>query len=159
MKKVYQILAFVIVGLVAVQASAAVYAEAGMFLWVASGGVIDKALMESGEIPPFEGVLGLMVHGMNGMMVIPAVALLLLISSFFAKVPRGTIWAATVAALVALQVSLGLWGHEAAIGGLLHGFNALVLATVALLTGLRVGRTPTPAQARSEPARTTASVG
>ncbi len=41
-----------------------------------------------------------MLHGMNGMMVIPVVALLLLVISFFAKIPRGVAWAVGVAALV-----------------------------------------------------------
>ena len=53
-----------------------------------------------------------MLHGMNGMMVIPALALLLFISSFFAKVPRGVAFAGGVLALVVLQVTLGLMGHS-----------------------------------------------
>ena len=34
-----------------------------------------------------------MLHGINGEMVFPLLALLLLIVSFFAKVPRGVHWA------------------------------------------------------------------
>ena len=78
-----------------------------------------------------------MLHGMNGMMVIPVVALLLLVISFFARIPRGIAWAVGVAALVALQVTLGILGHSVSIAGLSHGINALLLFTVALLAGQR----------------------
>ncbi|MGB7964085.1 MAG: hypothetical protein WCF12_14175 [Propionicimonas sp.] len=140
MKRVYSLLAFAVCGLIAVQAAAVAYADAGLFLWVADGGVIDKAAIESADSLTFEGIQGFMIHGMNGMMVIPVVAVALLVVSFFAKVPQGAVWAGAVVALVALQVTLGLLGHEFAISALFHGLNALVLFTVALLTGLRPGR-------------------
>jgi hypothetical protein len=132
MKKVYSLLAFLVCGLIGVQAAAVA--------WVADGGVIDKAAIESAEPLSFDGIQGFMIHGMNGMMVIPVVAVALLVVSFFAKVPKGAVWAGAVVALVALQVTLGLLGHEFAISALFHGLNALVLFTVALLTGLRAGR-------------------
>jgi hypothetical protein len=82
-------------------------------------------------------MVGLMVHGMNGMMIIPVLALLLLVVSFFAKVPGGVGWAALVLGLVVLQVVLGIFGHELAISGLLHGVNAMVLFAVAAMAGVR----------------------
>jgi cytochrome b len=74
------------------------------------------------------------------MYLIPLLALLLLISSFFAKVHRGVVYALIVLALVALQIFLGIFGHEAAIFGLLHGLNALILFSVAFRAGIRAGR-------------------
>ena len=53
-----------------------------------------------------------MLHGMVGMMLIPLLALVLLIISFFAKIPGGVKWAAIVLGLVVLQVALGIFGHE-----------------------------------------------
>ncbi|MBK9698136.1 MAG: hypothetical protein IPO80_12375 [Propionibacteriaceae bacterium] len=137
MKKLYSLVAYLVCGLVAVQAGTMVWAHSGMFQWVAAGGVLDKAAIESSDSLTFDGVQGFMIHGMNGMMVIPSVAVVLLVLSFFAKVPHGVAWAIGVAVLVALQVALGLLGHEFTISGLFHGVNALVLFTVALLAGLR----------------------
>lgn len=136
MKTAFKILAYLIALEVAVQASMMVFAVAGLGAWIESGGVLDKAAFESGELD-FTGAVGFMVHGINGMMVIPLLALLLLIVSFFAKVPGGVKLAAAVLGLVVLQVALGLFGHESPYAGLLHGLNALVLFTAALHTGRR----------------------
>jgi hypothetical protein len=88
---------------------------------------------------------------MNGMMVIPALALLLLIVSFFAKVPGGVTWAGLVLLTVVAQVFLGIFGHEVAVSGLLHGVNAMVLFALAAWTGIRASATRT--------ARATAATG
>ena len=149
MKRIYAVLAFVVCGLVALQASFAVWADSGLFLWIAGGGSIDQSTMESESLPPFPEAAGFMLHGMNGMMVIPVVALLLLVVSFLAKIPRGIAWAVGVAVLVALQVALGILGHSASIAGFVHGINALALFTVALLAGQKAWRAATvtaPAQ-------------
>lgn len=141
MRTAYKTLAWLIAIEVVVQAAAMVYAISGLFIWVdRDGGVLDKAAIEGGEL--FPELVGLMVHGMNGMMVIPLLALLLLIVSFFAKVPKGTTWAALVLLAVVAQVLLGMFGHQFSISGMLHGVNALVLFTVALYTGWRVPRQP-----------------
>ena len=153
MRKAYRILAFVIAAEVAIQAAAMVYAIAGLGNWVAGGGVLDQATFESEEVL-FPEMVGFIVHGMNGMMVIPALAVILLILSFFAKLPGGVKWAAIVLGLVVLQVALGIGGHSAAIFGLLHGLNALALFSSAVYAGRRAGRTDTvdmrsPASARA----------
>jgi hypothetical protein len=82
---------------------------------------------------------------MVGMMLIPLVALILLIVSFFAKIPGGVKWAAIVLGLVVLQVALGIFGHETAYSGLLHGLNALILFAVAIKAGSRVAAVPADA--------------
>ena len=47
MKRFYAVLAFVVCGLVALQASFAVWADSGLFLWISGGGTIDQATLES----------------------------------------------------------------------------------------------------------------
>jgi len=131
MRLAYRSLAVAIVLLVAVQAAAHAWASAGLGLFVQHGGGVDLSLMNSGAMP-FSEVMGFMIHGLNGMYVIPAVSLALLLVSFFARIPRGPLWAGIVLALVALQVTLGLLGHGLTILGALHGFNALILAAAAL---------------------------
>ena len=49
------------------------------------------------------------MHGINGIFVIPALALLLLIVSFFTKVRGAIKWAAIVFVLVVVQGQLGTW--------------------------------------------------
>lgn len=137
MKSLYRWLAFLIAAQVAVQAAAMVYAVAGLGIWVdRDNGVLDKAAFESEE--PFPEVVGFMIHGINGMMVIPALALILLIVAFFARVPGGAKWAALVVVAVVAQVALGLFGHENAIFGAVHGVNALILFSLAVMAGTRV---------------------
>lgn len=160
MRKVYRVLAFLVAIEVAMQAMFIVYGDAGLGLWVDDGGVVDKATFEnafeSGEAP-FPEFQAFVLHGMNGMMVIPALALLLVISSFFAKVPRGVAFAFGVLVLVLLQVTLGLMGHSIAALGALHGLNALALFSTAAWTGLRVARVAPKRASESAPAERVAA--
>jgi hypothetical protein len=136
MRSAYRVLAFIIAGLVVVQAAAIVYAVAGLAHWVDEGGTFDKAAFESDDLD-FDGIVGFMIHGINGMMLIPLVALIFFIVSFFAKVPGGVGRAGLVLGLVILQVALGIFGHEVpAIGGL-HGINAMILFSAAVMAGIR----------------------
>ena len=137
MHMAYKVLAFLIVGLVAVQAAAHAWASSGLVKYLAQGGTID---FESTEAPPVPEFLGLMIHGMNGMFVIAIVAIVLLIVALVTKSSRAIIWAGVVVGLVALQVTLGLLGHETTALAFLHGLNAIVLAGTALATGLLVFR-------------------
>jgi hypothetical protein len=138
MRTAYRTFAWLIALEVAVQAAAMVYAIAGLGIWVdQDAGVLDKAAFESEE-SLFPEMIGFFVHAVNGMMVIPALALVFLVLSFFAKVPGGVKWAGFVFLAVIVQVALGLFGHEAAIFGLLHGINALLLFSLAVMAGKRV---------------------
>jgi hypothetical protein len=138
MRMVFKVLAYLIALEVVIQAAAIAFAVAGIGVWVEEeGGSLDSAAFEQifeGELT-FTGVAGMMVHGMNGMMVIPIIAILLLISSFFAKTRGAILAAAVVLGLVALQIFLGLWGHSTPYAGLLHGANALILFVAALHAG------------------------
>lgn len=140
MKQAYRMLAFSIAVLVLVQAAVMVWAIAGLGLWLDDGGVLDAQTFEDG----FEGdaafseLYGFLAHGIVGMTVIPLLAIALLIVSFFARIPRGVTFAAITFGLVALQIFLGLFGHSVSFLGALHGINALVLFSVAAMSGVRV---------------------
>ena len=142
MRAAYKFLAFAIAGLVALQAAFMVFAVAGLGIWVDEGNSLTKATMEADEPPDFTGAIGFMLHGMNGMMLIPLVALILLIISFFAKIPGGVKWAGLTLLFVVLQVSLGIFGRESAYVGFLHGLNALVLFSVATMAGRNAATAP-----------------
>lgn len=130
----YRVLAYAVAVLVGAQAAFHAWSSSGLGLFVAQGGVVDKAFMENtgGELP-FPEIAGFMLHGMNGMVVIPVVALALLVVSFFTKARGLSIRAAIVLGLVALQVFLGLAGHSLSLAAMAHGFNALVLFAAALV--------------------------
>jgi heme A synthase len=155
MRNVYRALAYLIALAVVVQAAAIAYGVFGLAKWVDGGGVLDRAAFES-EGFTFPGLGGLMLHGMNGMFVIPVISLLFLILSFFAKIPGGVKWAAFVFLAVIVQVALGIFAHGVAPLGILHGINALILFSLAVMAGVRAGRT-TAAPARRH-AEATAAV-
>jgi hypothetical protein len=138
MRSVYRALAVLIAVEVAIQSAAVVLAIFGMLKWVDGGGTLNKALLESGEAPPFGEGVGFLIHAMNGMYLIPLLALIMLVVSFFAKIPGGVTWAGIVFALVIVQVLLGLFAHGLPALGALHGLNALVLFGVAVSAGMRV---------------------
>ena len=140
MKSAYRWLAMIIAAEVAVQAAAIAFAAFGMFKWIEDGGVLNKQVVESDNGPQFTGVAGFMIHGLNGEMVIPLLAIVLLVVSFFAKVPGGVKWAGFVLLAVVVQVMLGMLAHGVPSLGMLHGINALVLFTVALVASRRVAK-------------------
>ena len=135
MRTTYRVLAYVICGLVGLQAASHAWASAGIFIYLAEGGTID---FTGSEMPQFPEALGILIHGMNGMYVIPVVALALLGVAFAAKIPGGLARAGLVVGLVALQVFLGLMGHSLTAASFLHGLNALVLFAAALVAGMVV---------------------
>jgi hypothetical protein len=138
MRTAYKVLAYLVAAEVAVQAMVMVWAVAGLSKWVEGGGVFDKSVMESDGTPPFPEVLGILVHGINGTFVVPGIALLLLIVSFFTKVRGAIKWAIIVFVLVVAQGQIGFLGHEFPLAGALHGLNALALFGVALYAGRRL---------------------
>ena len=90
----------------------------------------------------YDGNIGHSLHGTIGMMVIPILAILLLIVSFFAHVPGGVKWAAIVFGLVALQIALAFVAFGAPAVGALHGANALVLLGVSGMAARRASGPP-----------------
>ena len=144
MKSVYRVLAYVVAALVAFQSAVVVFAIFGLFSYVEGGGVLDASSQQNTS---FTGDIGFMLHGIGGTLVIPLVGLLLLISSFFAKIPGGIKWALIVAAAIIVQIAMGLFAFGAPVLGLLHGLNAMVLFGVAVTAAMRVRRATAAAPA------------
>ncbi len=126
MRSAYRVLAWLVAIEVLVQSAVIAFAVFGESKFIDGGGVVDKALIESGTAD-FEGVIGYPIHGINGQIVIPLIGLVLLIVAFFAKIERGVALAGATFGLIVLQVLLGTFGHGLPLLGLLHGLNALLI--------------------------------
>ena len=138
-KQLYRVLAFLIAAGVVLQAAAIAYAVFGMFEWVSAGGTVDKALIES-DSPQIGGIAGFNLHQLVGVTILPLLALMFLISSFFARIPGGIRWGLIVFAATLAQSLLGIYAHENSAVGWLHGSMALILFICALVSGIRVNR-------------------
>jgi heme A synthase len=137
MKAAYRVLAYLVAIGVAVQAASIAYGFFGLVSWVEQGGTFDQSNLRGSEVG---GHIGFLTHGIGGVIVVPAIALLFLISSFFAKIPGGLKWALIVFGVTVLQVGLGLLSLFVAGLGWLHGLNALALFGTAMVAGTRVPR-------------------
>ena len=143
MRSTYRFLAYAIAVLVVVQAGAIAWAFFGLSNEIDQNNlVINKACLESdsGCGDGFVAEWGFAIHMFfNGLILIPLLALVLLISSFFAKVRGGVAMAGGIVGLVVLQVILlPMLSREVGSGfGALHGVNALVLMGVAIMAGRR----------------------
>jgi hypothetical protein len=132
MRSAYRYLAHIVALGVVVQAASLAFGIFGVWNDVDAGLVIDES---------YEGNAGLVTHGVVGMMVMPILALLLLIASFFAKVRRGITWALVIFCAVVLQIVLAIVGFGVPAVGALHGINALVILGLAIVAG-RSARAP-----------------
>lgn len=148
MRGAYRVLAFIVAAEVVIQAMAIAYALAGLGYWVSEeGGVLNKAAMESEDLE-FTGIGGFILHGINGMMVVPILALLLLIVSFFAKLPGASKRAGIILGMVVLQVVLGISTHSIVVAAPIHVLNGFGIFAMAALAGYRA-RTETRAVAEA----------
>jgi hypothetical protein len=118
MRSTYRVLAGLVALGVVAQASFIAGAWFGVIKDIDDGAILDEN---------YEGNLGHVLHGIFGQGVIPLLALLLLIVAFFAKVPRGVMWAGIVLASIVVQVFAGILAHDAPYIGMIHGLNAFVL--------------------------------
>jgi hypothetical protein len=126
MRAAYRYLAYAIDLLILLQAAAIAWAVFGLTAWIDDGHTLTKSAIE-GDKTLFSEENGFAIHGISGTMVIPLVALVLLVVSFFAKIPEGVKWAAMVFVGIVLQVALGLAAHSVPALGFIHGFWALLL--------------------------------
>ena len=122
MRATYRIVAMLIAIGVVVQAAFIAAAWFTVLKATDSGAVFDKNAGQN---------WGHVGHSVVGSGVIPVLALLLLIVSFFAHIPGGVKWAAITLGVVALQFLLAIVGYLVPGLGVLHGINAFVLAGVA----------------------------
>jgi hypothetical protein len=90
---------------------------------------------------------GIALHSVLGNMVIPIIALLLLIVSFFAAIPGGVKWAAITFGVLVLQVVLAFAGDALPAVGVLHAINAFALAAVASIAMRKARLAESPASA------------
>lgn len=123
MRATYRILAMLIAAGVVVQAAAIAFALFDIAHKTDDGQVFTKDT-ENG---------GIVFHQVLGMMVLPVVALLLLIVSFFARVPGGVKWAGITFGVTVLQIVLAYAGKPVPLIGVLHAVNAFALAATASL--------------------------
>jgi hypothetical protein len=133
MRSAYKYLAYAIDVLILVQAAAIAWAVFGLSSWIEDGNTLTKAKME-GDTFSFTEERGFMIHGINGQLLIPLIGLILLIISFFAKVPEGPKWAGMLFGGIVLQVALGMVAHAVPALGFIHGFWALLLFWLAYRT-------------------------
>lgn len=143
MRSAYKNLCYVIAGLVVLQAGFIAWAFFGMSDWVNNdNGVVNKELLDCTDCDQeFFAEWGFAFHMFFvGFVLIPLLALITLIVSFFSKVPGAPKWAGGIVLLVILQVFVfpALAREIDPIFGALHGINALVLMGVALMAARRV---------------------
>ena len=134
MRSAYRVLALLIALGVVLQAASIAFAWFDVISELESGAVFAE---------DSEGNLGHALHGIIGLIIMPALSLILLIVSFFAKVSGGVKWALFVFGAVVLQVALAVLGRTLGLPalGLLHGANALVLLALAEMAARRANRT------------------
>jgi Family of unknown function (DUF6220) len=142
MRATYRVLALLIAVGVVVQAASIAVAWFTVLHDTDSGSVFDKNAQPN---------WGHMTHTVVGSGIIPILAILLLIISFFAKIPGGVRWAAITFGVVALQFLFAVLAFSAPVVGALHGINAFVLAAVASLAArqARVAEKAPPVEAAS----------
>ncbi|WP_329003850.1 hypothetical protein OHA18_10890 [Kribbella sp. NBC_00709] len=140
MRATYRVLAGLVSIGVLVQAMAIAVAWFTALKDMDDGLVIDKN---------YDGNWGHSLHGIVGSMIIPLLALLLLIVSFFAHIQGGVKWALYVVGLVVLQIAFAFAAFAAPVIGALHGANALALMAVAGIAARRAAGAPAAAAAES----------
>lgn len=138
MRSAYKYLASAIPALVVVQAMAIAVSAFGLFHYM-DDHTIAKG---TGEDTSFTGDFGFVVHGIVGQGLIPLIAIVLLIVSFFAKIPGGVKWAAFILGDVVLQVLFAFVAFGAPLVGLLHGLNAFVLAGLGIMAARAASAAP-----------------
>lgn len=138
MRSVYRALAGLIAIGVIVQAMAIALAWFTVIKDVDDGLVYDKNS---------DANAGHWIHTIVGSGIIPLLAILLLIVSFFAKVDGGVKWALYVFGLVVLQFGLAVLSFGASAFGALHGLNAFALLGVAAMAARRAAAQPVTAAA------------
>lgn len=143
MKRTYQVFAYLLAAEVVIQAMAIAYALAGLGHWIdKDGGVVNHAVFKAWEKhpPTWQGSGGFALHGINGSLFIPVIALLFLIISAFTKLAGATKKAAILFLLVVVQLVLGMALHDVVVLAPLHALNAFILFGAAVMTGVWAGK-------------------
>ena len=133
MRATYRVLAYLIAGSVLLQAAWIGWGNFMMFKDVDDGKVITEE---------YDGNVAQVLHSVFGLMIIPLLAIVLLVVSFFAKVDQGAKWAGFVLLAVVVQIALGFIAFGVPVVGFLHPLNAFVLLGLAVMTGRRAETPP-----------------
>ncbi|MCW2671690.1 MAG: hypothetical protein JWP14_279 [Frankiales bacterium] len=136
MRTAYRWLSYLLAVEVIVQAMVIAYALAGLGKWVEDGHTLTKKVWDSSS-PDFTGAGGLALHGINGLGVMPLLAIVLLIVSLFADIDGGTRRAAVLLGVVVLQVVLGLALNGVPLIAPLHALLAFGILAMAGMAGQR----------------------
>lgn len=144
MRTTYRVVASLIALAVVVQAAAIAFGTFGFINEIESG----AALTADSDAPNF----GPMLHAINGTIVIPALSLMLLIVSFFAKIDRGVRWALLLLLAVVIQTQLAFLAFDLPAVGLVHGINAFVILALAVVAARAAGRVDAPSLSAATPA-------
>ena len=134
MKSAYKWLAFIIAAEVVVQAAAIAFGYAMLGKYVDDGSTLTK------DTDSFPGLSSLILHGINGMMLIPLLAIAFLVVALLSKIPGAPKVAGILLGMVVLQVLLGLFGHAVPFLALLHGMLALGIFGYAAMAGVRASK-------------------
>ena len=146
MRQTYRVLAGLVALGVVVQAMVVAFGFFTVGHDVNDGKVLSKSNFgDNGDYSP----TGLVLHGFFGMTVIPLLAIVLFIVSFFAAkhVSQAVKWAGFVLLAVIVQIVLGLAAHSVPALGLLHGLNAFVVLGTAAMASRRASVAPSTAVA------------
>lgn len=131
MRGTYRVVSGLIALAVVFQAAMIAFGTFGVIHEIESGTVLTSDT----DVPN----AGPMLHGIGGTVVIPLLTLVLLVVSFFARVRGGVRRASLLLLAVAVQITLGFAGFETPAAGLLHGANAFVILTLAVLAARAAG--------------------
>lgn len=131
MRSTYRVLALLIAALVAVQAAAIALWVFGLLNWVDEEKNSLTPQIADDRLEGVTGAVGISIHSF-GALAVALVAIVLLIISFFAKIPGGVKWALFVflAVLVQWVVAIAAFGIPGL--GAVHGANAILIAWLAL---------------------------
>jgi hypothetical protein len=129
-RNVYRVTAQLIAFAVVVQAAVIAFGLFGIWNDVDDGRVVTDG---------YDGNGGFAIHSILGSAVIPLLALLLLVVSFFVKVDGAVKWAGLVVLAVAVQITLAFIAFGVPAVGLLHAANAFIIAGVASMAARRAG--------------------
>lgn len=127
MRATYRVLGHLIAGLVVVQAAAIALWVFGLLYWVddGDGNTLTPQLLED-RLEGVTGAVGITIHSF-GAIVIALLAIVLLIVSFFAKIPGGVKWAGLMFLAVLFQWVIAIVSFAVPALGFLHGINAFVI--------------------------------
>ncbi len=132
MRTTYRTLAYLVMALVAVQASVIAFGFFGLGSWIENGNDMTKAVLESNGTG-IAGEAGLVLHSILGMYILPLVALAMLVLSFFLRVSGSIKWAALILTATVAQVLLAFAAFGIPTVGILHGLNAFLMLWLAVM--------------------------